>query len=801
MFLTAADLRSACNADQYFSVDNRPVSADKGLMKELSKTYKQYLRSSLESGIGASTLTKPFLVLRISCPPDSYDVNVEPAKDELMFYNSTDLRDLFIKLVRDVYGDLKEKTEAIPLPKRPVGFKGTTANSFNLLLAIKPSKAVSLTSRRPILASKHSSQKIGESSTAVTLQENREAIDPSAEARCGSESPQGPEKLRELGKGANHTENQRAHVNMFTAEDDNIIEDEDITPPEEGVTHNDENDDAAVRNPWSLAKLNIRIPPKRMGAPDQSASSVCNSEPNEGTKPSSYSHRIRLGGRSTSTSPTRDSRVPLQNPGPPMRPWARRLTESDDDSLTSSASDSGEPRPHKTRLDTWVQGDFQAGNNESLRRIQNPSQIEHQAFFHTPQSMSHRQQGSASNTERPLRRKMAQNSSQQQRLSLPFKTPFKQNSPRQYPSPVASSEPHSNTRIPMATVDDHQAGFHRPSLALGTPLTSSGGELDDILEFERRKRLVTAQYRKQQAMKGNWNTPSSLPSPSSHPSASGIDGAAMYAAAFPRATSRPGSADPSTKRQPDFESRFGTNGPAEQEQLQQPTPPRSNPHHNRYLAATRNLSRPQSPPNPDVMSHAHPEPRTAPEHDGTALEDDEYVTELPKIPDSDPRAYFMRFRQQQHQQAHADTNGLTRTGLKIRRAKTVRLPLEATPVGAGVHDLAVEVRTLTEGGEDEVTGFKGGEGVRKKYAILEKVDEYIKTGHIETLSWSPFSKDVEEWEMTIKALVETKYRPRALDGVSDGDTGATDGDDARGPFEFELNLSRALKAFIDGDLA
>lgn len=55
--------------------------------------------------------------------------------------------------------------------------------------------------------------------------------------------------------------------------------------------------------------------------------------------------------------------------------------------------------------------------------------------------------------------------------------------------------------------------------------------------------------------------------------------------------------------------------------------------------------------------------------------------------------------------------------------------------------------------------------------------------------------------MTIKALVETKYRPRALGGVPDGDTGVTDGDDVRGLFEFKLNLSRALKAFVDGDLA
>ncbi|KAI9874328.1 MAG: hypothetical protein M1823_007711, partial [Watsoniomyces obsoletus] len=163
-----------------------------------------------------------------------------------------------------------------------------------------------------------------------------------------------------------------------------------------------------------------------------------------------------------------------------MRPWAQRLTESDDDSLTSSASDSGDSRPHKTGLDTWVQGDFPDGNNESLQL----GLVEDQTFVHTSQSMSHGQQGSAFNTGRPLRRKMAQSSSQQQRLSLPFKTPFKQSSPWQYLSPVASTEPHSNTRTPMATVDDHQAGFHRPSLAVGTPLTSSGGELDDILEFE-----------------------------------------------------------------------------------------------------------------------------------------------------------------------------------------------------------------------------------------------------------------------------------------------------------------------------
>lgn len=66
---------------QYVSVNNRPLTPSRGISRQLIRIYKESLRDLSSLRVAKD----PFLHLSISCPPGSYDVNIEPAKDDVLF--------------------------------------------------------------------------------------------------------------------------------------------------------------------------------------------------------------------------------------------------------------------------------------------------------------------------------------------------------------------------------------------------------------------------------------------------------------------------------------------------------------------------------------------------------------------------------------------------------------------------------------------------------------------------------------------------------------------------------------------
>lgn len=119
------------NAGQYLSIDSRPVSGNRGSLKHIFSIYKSYLRS------GSSVETfhdykDPFLYLHIICPSGSYDVNVEPAKDDVLFADADFVIAKLERFLSSVYGELQT----------PKAASRSKANSkpgdFDTLLARKP---------------------------------------------------------------------------------------------------------------------------------------------------------------------------------------------------------------------------------------------------------------------------------------------------------------------------------------------------------------------------------------------------------------------------------------------------------------------------------------------------------------------------------------------------------------------------------------------------------------------------------------------------------------------------------------
>ncbi|KIW19676.1 hypothetical protein PV08_00250 [Exophiala spinifera] len=96
-----ADVEKIRGGPQFLSVDGRPVNTERGIMKEIVKSYKRYLNRVLPK---STSISRPFICMQIRCPPESYDVNVEPAKDEVLFFRPDQLLSLVEQLFEKAYG-------------------------------------------------------------------------------------------------------------------------------------------------------------------------------------------------------------------------------------------------------------------------------------------------------------------------------------------------------------------------------------------------------------------------------------------------------------------------------------------------------------------------------------------------------------------------------------------------------------------------------------------------------------------------------------------------------------------------
>ncbi|KAF2096682.1 hypothetical protein NA57DRAFT_42483, partial [Rhizodiscina lignyota] len=79
-----AQLSNISNVGSFISIDGRPVSAVRGIPKEITRLFKEKLRAVHTR---LQEVKHPFSCLKINCPPESYDPNIEPAKDNVLFDN------------------------------------------------------------------------------------------------------------------------------------------------------------------------------------------------------------------------------------------------------------------------------------------------------------------------------------------------------------------------------------------------------------------------------------------------------------------------------------------------------------------------------------------------------------------------------------------------------------------------------------------------------------------------------------------------------------------------------------------
>ncbi|KAL6805969.1 hypothetical protein J3E68DRAFT_442195 [Trichoderma sp. SZMC 28012] len=87
----------------YLSIDSRPISSQDAMAKKLIAIYKPYLNRAAGTGESCASIPNPFVQLNIRCPPNSYDINVTPLKDEVVFGNERTIMACFEGLCRKIY--------------------------------------------------------------------------------------------------------------------------------------------------------------------------------------------------------------------------------------------------------------------------------------------------------------------------------------------------------------------------------------------------------------------------------------------------------------------------------------------------------------------------------------------------------------------------------------------------------------------------------------------------------------------------------------------------------------------------
>ncbi|OJI79622.1 hypothetical protein ABZX51_008073 [Aspergillus tubingensis] len=146
-----SDLTKVNGSGQYISIDGRPLSTTRGVAQDIAKLFKSYIRSLASSQEPSPSITDPLLCLQLQCTNASYDVNIEPAKDDVLLEDQEELLSLVEELLCDVYGiEAKpaERSRTVNKEKEPAPYR----NSFDILLARKSpddSRASSYASSTP----------------------------------------------------------------------------------------------------------------------------------------------------------------------------------------------------------------------------------------------------------------------------------------------------------------------------------------------------------------------------------------------------------------------------------------------------------------------------------------------------------------------------------------------------------------------------------------------------------------------------------------------------------------------------
>jgi hypothetical protein len=722
--------------------------------------------------------------MHIRCPPESYDVNIEPAKDDVLFSEPSKVMALAEKLFREYYG---EPATGAPTRSRSSANRQTTTapvDNFDLMLARK-TLVTAETSTDPMQLPVELSGRTG-ITNAEPLKNLLDSGDPPAlNSKHPSlyQSDKSPHRPTHVERRTS-VERSETHFNMYGIDDEDFLAIGSPQATQHPLSQDVEDNEvrnAHVTNPWSLAKLNA---PARQSVGESSLQADpgwtiqlmtpdrVENDPSR-QRPACPQHLIHP--QSSLPSPITSSPTPAayQNPGPPLRRRAYdEHQDQDHDAIESTqnlvieASDSS----HANTLDMWVQPRRPTVHLPSSKRasISDAGDSRLGAVgrlgFEQPEtslddSFSTQLTEPGDSLIEPF---MASN-----HVSKPFRSPFKGRSvpSSQLTANIASLDSACTGALPAPTspkvrvpLPDGPPSSQRRLLATNSdngstsmPLPPSQSqplfkmsklpniELAEILEFElRKKEAVLHQRRSQSKLSLSELNPMKLARTQriSNDSSSVQVVASQMLRDLPSIDLGKGQSNPARGS----EQRFAKSSNGEAGSVIH----RNSPHQNRYLAAKERLDHPH--PESDHAHHAgHSKPGKW--NAGDLLDEAEV-----RLSEDDPRAYLVRSSGSGKKMN--SLTGLTKTDLKIRRTKTARLPLEAIPGNSANQGLKAKTPHP----------FPGTLALAIMSRRQGRYDEYVRSGENGFVRWSANSRDVTAWETTLKELISEGYRARLVEG-------------------------------------
>ncbi|KAL8916815.1 MAG: hypothetical protein Q9172_006097 [Xanthocarpia lactea] len=250
-----------------YQVEALIPKSDAGTLKQIVQLFKSYVRSSCNSSIDQK-ITGPFLCMNLVCPTGSYDPNVEPAKDDVLFANSPSVLELVEAFLKSQYGELQSKNKQTTSSKTTA----TDSRNFELLLARKQP----LGSGQPSTSSSIHKHTIGSSPTS-RIKKSVSANTRPDEAQATYQTHVDERIVDQIGgvryrvtvggsdvsqSPSTHPANsvdQRWRQSIYPDENDDQATNTNGAPQNQDFEDEEELRDIRVSNPWTFAKLNAPV--------------------------------------------------------------------------------------------------------------------------------------------------------------------------------------------------------------------------------------------------------------------------------------------------------------------------------------------------------------------------------------------------------------------------------------------------------------------------------------------------------------------------------------------------------------
>lgn len=259
------------NAGHYISIDSRPVSSTRGTLKQIVSLYRTYLGSGCLVE-GTNLVKDPFICMNLVCPSTSYDVNIEPAKNDMLFINADSVIGIFVCFLKTVYGELRSppsiSTQSSLLDQRPRG--------FDVLLARKPHAD----SKQHIHNAQNPNNK-GDNASSTTsaginpAHNNCDGLPQRQDSQTGSVQDYEevvpitfavPNQVsKSISESSVAGRRQGWQRDMYGVDEDGVdnshVPEDDDSQLQDSQATDEENElrDASISNPWAFAKINAPL--------------------------------------------------------------------------------------------------------------------------------------------------------------------------------------------------------------------------------------------------------------------------------------------------------------------------------------------------------------------------------------------------------------------------------------------------------------------------------------------------------------------------------------------------------------